>query len=300
MMTPNGTSPIYAVELRPDPADVPLVEEAVAAAGLVCSSWHSVRDRTASVRIVCEGNAHAARTARSLADFLEPWRDAFEHFLPSPAVITIAYEDWAHSWKKHFHTFRASKRLIVKPSWEDTVGGPGDILLEIDPGMCFGTGYHGTTRACLEFMDELAAELGPVSFLDAGCGSGILSLAAHALGYGPIEAFDHDPDAVQTTCENLAAAGIASIRPVAADAAEFTPSVPIRVAAVNILATVLVQHCKNIAQWVSGDDARSYLLLSGILTEQYDDVRSAYTRQGFVEVRTRTIDEWTSGCFRRT
>lgn len=298
-MNANGEASVFAVELTPEPDDIPLVEEAVAAAGLMCSSWHNVEERVASVRILCENREHAEEIADSLGEFLAEWADTFRHAVAPPRVIAVAQEDWANSWKKYFHTFRASKRLIVKPSWEQAEAKSGDIVLELDPGMCFGTGYHGTTRACLEFMDDLAAELGPVAFLDAGCGSGILSLAAHRLGYSPVAAFDHDPDAVLTTRENLARAGITSVVPVAADVSEFVPAEPIRVAAVNILASVLVRHCGTIAGWIAADARPSYLLLSGILTEQYAEVRTVYSALGFAEVRTRTMDEWSSGCFIR-
>ena len=298
-MNARDAESIFAIELSPAPADIPLIEEIFSAAGFDISSWHDRETGVASVRIFCECREQALRLLERVETVLEPWRDFLQGAFPEPRPITIQRQDWSHSWKKHFHAFRASKRLLIKPTWETLTAEPGDIVLEIDPGMCFGTGYHGTTRACLEFMDDLAVELGPVSFLDAGCGSGILSLAAHALGYGPIHAFDHDPEAVRTTRENLAAAGIDAVRVATAAVQEFTAPLRFRVMAVNILATVLLQHREAIAGWLDAAAGPSFLLLAGILDEQYEEVRQAYCELGFREVRTRRIDEWTSGCFQR-
>jgi ribosomal protein L11 methyltransferase len=207
---------------------------------------------------------------------------------------TLAVEDWSETWKRHFHAFRASRRLMVKPSWESCATRPGDIVLEIDPGMTFGTGYHGTTRACLEFRDALAEELGPVPMLDAGCGSGILSLAAGRLGYRPVYAFDHDPDAVRMTEHNV---GVdAAVVPVLADLGEYVPPRPCRLVVVNILATILCRHADRIVSFVDRTGG-GHLILSGILTEQYDDVKRRFEKAGATEAEARTRHEWRSGHF---
>ena len=294
----HNADTFHAVQLAPRTDDVPLIEEAIAAAGMTCSSYRDAEKRTASVRVPCESQEHARETVEKLGHVLREWSELLNGPLPPAKCVEIKTEDWATSWQKYFHAFRASQRLLVKPSWENVHTNPGDIVLDIDPGMCFGTGYHGTTRACLQFLDELAVELGPVSFLDAGCGSGILTLAAHQLGYGPICAFDHDPQAVRTAYENVVRTGITSVRPIAADVSEFAPHDTFRVVAVNILAEVLQRHADTIARWVDRNTGPSYLLLSGILTEQYERVRNLYAEHGLEEIRILTIDEWTSGCFR--
>jgi ribosomal protein L11 methyltransferase len=213
------------------------------------------------------------------------------------SVDSVRKQDWAECWKEHFHTFRASRRIVVKPSWEDfTPENAEDIILELDPGMSFGTGYHGTTRACLEFMDDLADELGPVSFLEAGCGSGILSLAAVKLGLSPVVAFDHDPQAVMCAKENLELAGIEGVDVSTADVAEFAAPEPFALVAANILAHILDTYAESVAAFVAPD---GHLLLAGILTEQYPKLKARYEALGFEELRSRTINEWTSGVYRR-
>ncbi len=111
-------------------------------------------------------------------------------------------DDWADSWRAFHQPVRAGP-FWVGPSWE---GAPDDaIAIVIDPGLAFGTGAHATTRLCLELLPDLPRG----SLLDAGCGSGVLSVAAAKLGFAPVHAVDDDPFAVETTAANAAANGVA-------------------------------------------------------------------------------------------
>jgi ribosomal protein L11 methyltransferase len=288
---------VHCVELSVAPGDLPLVEEVVGALELTCASWASVDSPSALLWVFAESAAAAEHSCRRITASLQDWAGQFHGRVPTPVVATLRREDWANSWKRFFPAFRASRRLVLKPSWESFASGPDDIVLELDPGMCFGTGYHGTTRACLEFMDDLAVRLGPVSLLDAGCGSGILSLAAVKLGFQPVVAFDHDPQAVQTALDNLAAVGLARVRPFVADLADYEPPQRFRVIAANVLATVLEEHRHRLCSWLDASTRPAYLILSGIETGQYPRLRDAFAEEGCVEVACRTLEEWTSGCF---
>ncbi|MCJ8330176.1 MAG: 50S ribosomal protein L11 methyltransferase [Lentisphaeria bacterium] len=115
--------------------------------------------------------------------------------------LEIQREDWAESWKKFFHSLQISERILIKPSWEES-DSTAECIIEIDPGMSFGTGQHGTTSACLQFIDAITAVSIPKSFLDMGCGSGILSIAASKLGIAEISSFDFDPLAVEAAEKN--------------------------------------------------------------------------------------------------
>ncbi len=110
-------------------------------------------------------------------------------------------EDWAESWKSHFHPFRIGEHIIVKPSWRVYHPLPGDLILEIDPGMAFGTGTHATTAMCIRLLERHLRS--GDRFLDIGCGSGILMLAAEKLGAFHITGIDTDPVAVSVATENL-------------------------------------------------------------------------------------------------
>ncbi len=110
--------------------------------------------------------------------------------------------DWEDNWKKYYHTFRVGERMVVKPLWEEYQPQDNDVVINIDPGMAFGTGVHASTRFCLLFIEKYVK--GGERIIDAGCGSGILSIAAAKLGAQSILAMDVDPVAVRIAKENIA------------------------------------------------------------------------------------------------
>ena len=116
-------------------------------------------------------------------------------------VNTVEDQDWAESWKQYFHTTRAGAHLVVKPTWEDYAPERGDIVIELDPGMAFGTGNHATTRLCLIALEKYMRPRRLV--VDFGTGSGILAIAAVKLGAALVIAFDSDPIAVKAARENV-------------------------------------------------------------------------------------------------
>jgi ribosomal protein L11 methyltransferase len=111
-------------------------------------------------------------------------------------------EGWEDGWRRFHHGVRVG-RIWVGPPWEEPP--PDAVAVVIDPGRAFGTGAHATTRLCLELLQEAQ----PTSLLDVGCGSGVLSVAAAKLGFAPVHALDLDDVALETTCANAAANGVA-------------------------------------------------------------------------------------------
>lgn len=290
-------TPIYAVELRSSREDIAALDELLSALDLpptALSSYEDLENDCGTTFILCDTPAeqHAARA--QLEALLPLWSEV----LAAPAgPITereIRREDWSESWKKYFHPFRASKRLVIKPTWEEFTPEADDILLEIDPGMCFGTGSHGTTMGCLQFLDEIAEEMTqPLTLIDAGCGSGILSLAARKLGgYGSIYAFDYDPQAIMVSKENLV--GIDDIEIEEGDVHSVVPPFKADVVAANILAHILLEAKEHLLTMVKPG---GLLLLSGILNEQYPAVAEAFTALGCKEIKRVALKEWTTGKF---
>jgi len=210
-------------------------------------------------------------------------------------IRALPAQDWAEAWKAFFHVQRVSQRIVVKPSWEKHVPLPGDCVVEIDPGMSFGTGQHATTKACLMLLDGAVAGAGAKSFLDLGCGSGILSIAAAKLGFLRVVAVDNDPAAVECARVNAAANGVGGrVTCMEADVSRWRAARVFDVAAANILAPVLVQNAVRIARMVSRR-AGGRLIIAGILTTQFAAVLEAYKAQGFAEERREVEGEWTSG-----
>ena len=207
-------------------------------------------------------------------------------------VTTIPDEDWKLSYRRHFKTEQIGEHLTIRPPWEPEPTD-GRLVITLDPGMAFGTGKHETTRACLEYIDACAKK--GLSFLDMGCGSGILSIAAAKLGYQPVRGFDVDQEAVTASQENAALNGAhVDYSKYALGGKVRTAWEPADVVAANILGPLLIRFVNEIAPAV-----RKNLIISGILTELYEAVLAVYLKAGFTEISRKTYGEWTTGLLER-
>ena len=215
-----------------------------------------------------------------------------------PSVSTVRSEDWSNNWKANFKPLRVGRRLLIVPSWEEAQPCPDDIVLNLDPGMAFGTGGHETTRLCLEIleriMDEMPTLLSP-SVLDLGTGSGILAMAAVQLGAGRVCAVDIDPQAVEVARENLAANGLAeqvefSTTPLESMTGSFD------VILANILAEELVRLAPHLAERLAPGGK---LVLSGILAEKESLVRNGFAPHPLNYLETHHEGEWVALLYRK-
>lgn len=284
---------IQVVEILSNLDDVPALEELLTATGYEPSSYSDLEEQRATTYLLASDMAEAEQWRAAVEALLPEWSDCLSGAPLTVQTNELLEEDWCNSWKRNFHTFRASERLVIRPSWEQYEAQPGDLVLSLDPGMCFGTGYHGTTKACLQFMDELAKEQGTTSFLDCGCGSGILSMGAKLLGYEPVRAFDNDPQCITTTRENMTVCGISGIEVSVADLSSYRGP-QARLVAANILAVVLDKYAEQVVSYV---ERPGHLILAGILIEQYEGIRERFTALGLEELAVKTINEWRSGLF---
>ena len=254
----------------------------------VLTSYRDVEETSATMQIFLPDPADAPRAAEALAA-----AGRIVGLELAPETGTIPDEDWKLSYRKHFKTEVISPRLVVRPPWEAVTPAPGQKVLTLDPGIAFGTGQHPTTRACLDAIDALAVEDAGRTFLDVGCGSGILSIAAALEGFRDVHGFDNDPDAVRNANENAEANGLGALF---SDGDLSVPgtAAPADVVAANVLAPVLVRFAREVGALVNPGGR---LILSGILDEQYDEVRAAYAALGFTELSNRLIGEWRTGLF---
>ena len=270
---------------------------------LILSSYRDVEDDQTTLQIFLPDPAESSRAVEAIVAAGNIVGIALH-----PAVGSIPDEDWKLAYRKHFKTDIISPRLAIVPDWELAAftPAPGQKTLILDPGMAFGTGQHATTRACLNFIDSLAAENADRSFLDVGCGSGILAIAAVLEGFRAVRGFDIDPDAVQNANENAARNGLSLdfFRGDLSGSSKLDDVVPLSppeqfaadVVAANVLGPILIRFAKEIAALVRPDGR---LILSGILDELYPDVRTAYTALGFREVASELIGEWRTGLFEK-
>lgn len=192
-------------------------------------------------------------------------------------------EDWERSWLAQFKPMLFGERLWICPTGHQ-VDAPNAVVVDLDPGLAFGTGTHPTTDLCLRWLD--GCDLAGKTVIDFGCGSGVLAIAALKLGAARAIGIDHDPQAILASRDNAQRNGVADRFEVYLNE-QFEPQTADVVLA-NILANVLVELRDQIAPLVSSDGE---LALSGILREQADEVLQAYEGPvAFAPVREK--DGW--------
>lgn len=253
----------------------------------ILSSYRDIEEDRTRMRIYLEDPSRVEEAKGCLVDAL-----SVVGVSASIEVGEIADEDWKFAYRRHFKTENIGRRLVTVPAWETVPEGGERLPIVLDPGMAFGTGKHETTRACLEYIDELA----PVaSFLDMGCGSGILSIAAAKLGCGTVSGFDVDAEAVEASRTNAAANGVSvTFFKYGLGAREKRDLGVADLVVANILGPLLIRFADEIAPC-----ATRHLVVSGILTTLYPEVLAAFASRGFAEVSRKTLGEWTTGLLRR-
>ena len=197
-------------------------------------------------------------------------------------------QDWTTFWRHHFHAMELGKTLRIVPEWE-TAPEDKRINILINPGLSFGTGGHFTTRFCLEALDEAVRTLQPQSMIDAGTGSGILSIAAIKLGIPDVAAFDHDPVCIEQCAINAARNGVKErIRFFQADVLDPAwCAKPADLVCANILTSVLLDSAPLIKR-----AAKKRILLSGIREIEADAVADTFIQLGCREVSRDGDGQW--------
>jgi ribosomal protein L11 methyltransferase len=201
---------------------------------------------------------------------------------------SLAEEDWAESWKAFFWPEKVSEHFVVKPTWRDYKAQPGEIVIDIDPGMAFGTGSHPSTALCLGLMERLL--LPEDRFLDVGTGSGILMVAAAHLGAAMLHGVDKDPLSVAIARQNLRRNHVAKERwrVWTGDLARETSGCYTFIAA-NIYANVIVNLLDHLGR-VMAPGGR--FICSGITADQVDTVQTALREAGFEVLTAEARENW--------
>lgn len=208
-------------------------------------------------------------------------------------------EDWANAWKAHYRVHRIGRRVTVRAPWHAHEPAAGEIVVELDPGMAFGTGLHPSTRLCLLALeDELDARPG-VAVLDVGTGSGILAIAAVGLGAARVDAVEIEPVSVRAARENVARNGmtgrvrveLGSVGPGEPFAGESYPLV-----LANIIARILIELAPGLAAATAPGGT---LVLSGVIEGREPAVRRAVEGQGLVFARRAQAEDWVALVYRR-
>tara|TARA_B000000460_G_C21527246_1_gene398908 strand:+ start:1428 stop:2300 length:873 start_codon:yes stop_codon:yes gene_type:complete len=219
-----------------------------------------------------------------LVGSIEPIGDLIVRELPED-------EDWMNSWKSHFKILRIGQHLVIKPTWleleSDT--GPEDIVIELDPGIAFGTGYHPTTATCLEAMEQ---HITPnMTVLDLGSGSGILTIAAIKLGAEQVIALDIDGQAVSAARRNFRRLGINKQVKLGQGSVPHPTARPesIDLAVANISARGVVDRCPFI---LTALKPGALFIASGLLNTQKQEVAVALEPLGFSLINEWPQEDW--------
>lgn len=202
-------------------------------------------------------------------------------------LLSVSEEDWAENWKKHFKPRKVGERIVIKPTWEEYLAGHEELVIEIDPGMAFGTGTHETTTLCIQMLERYVEPSDTV--LDMGCGTGILAIASILLGAERALAVDIDKNAVDIARENSRINNVEDrIHVVHGDLlADVEGKFDIVVS--NIIADVIIELSHDIDKFMKRD---GIFIASGIILDRLDEVRAALKDNGFDEIEHVTLGEW--------
>jgi ribosomal protein L11 methyltransferase len=215
--------------------------------------------------------------------------------LPEPSFRPVAEEDWAEAWKRRLKVLRIGERIVIQPSWLDYRPEPQDLVIQLDPGMAFGTGLHPTTQMCLCALEECVQP--GMEVLDLGTGSGILAIAAAKLDAKRVLAVDHDKQAAKVARGNVIAnhvQGAVTVRQGSLPDVSGTYDLVV----VNILARVIVEMVQQgLSERVRPDGV---LIAAGITVDKVPDVVEAFERGGLELTDRKERGDWVSLVARRT
>ena len=222
-----------------------------------------------------------------------------QHPSSPPATLhqeTIIEEDWNRHWKQHFKAFKLTNRLVIKPSWEEYEKLPHEIVLEMDPGMAFGTGLHASTKLALLLIEESFAAKSARTVLDIGTGTGILGMDCALLGAETVVGLDNDIDARTAAQDNICINHLEAIMAIDdRDLSELDTLFELVIA--NITQDVLTLLAHDILARLA---PTGRLVLSGILTGvQTDIIKQVFGDLGLTLITTQSQEEWTALLFQK-
>ncbi|HFL3665921.1 50S ribosomal protein L11 methyltransferase [Clostridioides difficile] len=207
----------------------------------------------------------------------------------SVSLDQVNEADWANAWKAYYKPTKVGQRVVVKPTWEDYAMQDGDLIIELDPGMAFGTGTHETTSMCIRELEKYVNKDSKV--FDIGCGSGILAIAAAKLGAKEVVAVDLDEVAVKVAKENVLENKVeksvsvmhGNLTDVIKDKAD--------VIVANIIADIIKILAKDVQNFMKED---AIFISSGIILDKVEEVKESLIENGFEIVEVQKLGEWSA------
>ena len=228
----------------------------------------------------------------SLRKYLKSLEEIFPDLsAPSLATEVITDPDWGEQWKKYFKPIRVCKNIVVKPTWERYAPDSRDIVVEIDPGMAFGTGQHASTRMCMEAIEDVILQDRSIEewkVLDVGCGTGILGITAAKMGARDVICVDNDPKATQIAAENSSINAVNDrLRILSEDAAQIKE--PRNLIIANLTAKLLLKLHGNLTKLLLPG---GYMIISGLIEPDVPAIEEHFMVAPLVKHQVITEKEW--------
>ena len=228
----------------------------------------------------------------ALQKYIDSLSEIFPDFeKPSFTTEIICDPNWGEQWKKYFKPIRVSKNIIIKPTWERYTPDSRDIVIEIDPGMAFGTGQHASTRMCIEAIEDIIMNDRSIKewkVLDVGCGTGILGITAAKMGAQDVICVDIDRKAVEIAGENAAINNVkSSLRTLNKNAA--TIGEPRNLIIANLTSSLLLSLREHLVQLLLPE---GYMILSGIIEQDAKNVEEQFSADPLAIHKVITEKEW--------
>jgi len=238
-----------------------------------------------TVRAYFPADAALAQTRRQVEEAI--WHLGQIVPIPDPVFRPVAETDWTEAWKQHLQVLHIGRRIVVRPTWLPYTPQQGEVLIDLDPGMAFGTGLHPTTQMCLLALERHVRP--GATLLDLGTGSGILAIAGAKLGAASVLALDDDPQAVAVARENVVVNRVAE-RVRVAEGSLAEAHGPFDLVVVNILAQVIVEMAGMGLVRRLATDGR--LVLAGLLVDQEAKVVEALRQGGAAVTARQQMEDW--------
>ncbi|AWK50992.1 50S ribosomal protein L11 methyltransferase [Clostridium beijerinckii] len=195
-------------------------------------------------------------------------------------------EDWANNWKQYYKPVKITDKIVIKPIWEDYDKSEKELIIELDPGMAFGTGTHETTRMCIKALDKYVKP--NTTVFDVGCGSGILSIAAAKLGAKHVVGVDLDPVAVDSSKENISYNDLDNIEILEGNLLDVVDGKADIVVA-NIIAEIICVLTDDVKKALNNG---GLFITSGIIHDRVDMVKEKFAESGFEIIEINQDGEW--------
>lgn len=203
------------------------------------------------------------------------------------STLEVNEEDWSTSWKKYYKPTKIGRNIVIKPTWEEYEAKEKEMVIEMDPGMAFGTGTHETTAMCVEKLEKYISNESNV--FDIGCGSGILSIVAAKLGARSVVGVDYDKVAVDVSKENILNNKVDDIVEIREGNLMNVVTEKANIVIANIIADVIIILSKDIKSFLSD---KGVFIASGIILDKVDEVKQKLIENGLEILEVETKGEW--------